>query len=985
MILALLHQELTESAPTLGVLQAWAQGEPISDEAFESALDFIDRFTQAVQAGGLDGLAEYLGLVRLLLAQCQADPARENAAAERSHLAGWQGATGLYLKEPGSAHAVEALEYSLAASTVTVDLAWQEELIERLLAAPQLPDASDATAEPDVAEDAQDYALDLSTVEPDQLQVFLFDAPRQVLEIEAAVSAWISGNCTTGMMQEAMRAAHTLKGSGYILGLRGIGRLSHHMEEVLECGVEDVQHGVLSPAAIRGTLLRAVDMLQQMVGFLQGQEGEPSGVHLMGEALRVAARWLHSDRAAALPFSPHTTHHDFEVLPGTAPTEQTWIPAQGALLQDAMPPAQAASAAQGRTAEQAPVAGQAAPPAQQAPLQLDSAHMDLLLRRSGQSMGRHARLLDLAHSAEGWLQALTTGNRELLEAITDLTQLVKNQSFQAHETMRTRDDFDLLELDRYDALQNMVLSMEEKVRDQLEFLAQSKAVSGQLENHLREGGAALADQRQDLLKVRATTVKTIAARLRRIVMQTAETTGRTVQFILHGDDVQVDGMVLQKLVEALLHVLRNAVDHGIESPAERLAAGKPQAGLIEVRFARNADRVTVTARDDGRGLDSAMIRQTAIANGLLTENSVVDEQALFNLIVLPGFSTRERVTETSGRGVGMDVVNDRLLQLQGELQIHSVSGQGCAFRMTVQANSGVVHAVLMACGDGIFAVPSDVIDSIVPASEASYSVGADGQTQLHHADQQIPTSVLADWLQIESDVAADRRTPVIVRILGRPMALLADAVLDARELILQGVGRLVRRVGGLSSAALTPDGKAIFMLDLQALQRGTERASYQQGTRRMQQRARIAPVRLLVVDDAWAVRMTMKQLLEDAGYRVDTAHNGNAALDSLRQSPADLVITDLEMPDLNGLELARRMRSFPAWADIPLIMVTSRSADKHRQAALDAGVQLYLTKPYRDPDLLTHVRTMLASKAHTDASATHVQGAVETAPAAQAA
>ena len=985
MILALLHQELTESAPTLDVLQAWSQGEPISDEAFESALDFIDRFTQAVQAGGLDGLAEYLGLVRLLLAQCQADPARENAAAERSHLAGWQGATGLYLKEPGSTHAVEAIEYSLVASTATVDLAWQEELIERLLAAPQLSEASDATAEPDVAEDALDYALDVANVEPDQLQVFLFDAPRQVLEIETAVSAWGSGSCTVAQIQEAMRAAHTLKGSGYILGLRGVGRLSHHLEDVLECGVEDVQHGIPPPSALLGTLLRAVDMLQQIVGFLQGQEAEPSGVHLMGEALRVAARWLHSDRAAAPPFPPHTANPDLEALAGTAPTEQIWTPPEDASLREATSPVHAARAVHGITSVQSPAAAQAAPPAQQAPLQLDSAHMDLLLRRSGQSMGRNARLLDLAHSAEGWLQALTTGNRELLDAITDLTQLVKNQSFQAQETMRTRDDFDLLELDRYDALQNMVLSMEEKVRDQQEFLAQGKAVSAQLENLLRESGAAMADQRQDLLRVRATTVKTIAARLRRIVMQTAEATGRTVQFILHGDDVQVDGMVLQKLVEALLHVLRNAVDHGIESPTERLAAGKPQAGLIEVLFARNADRVTVTVRDDGRGLDSAMIRQTAIANGLLTENSVVDEQALFNLIVLPGFSTRERVTETSGRGVGMDVVNDRLLQLQGELQIHSVSGQGCAFRMTVQANSGVVHAVLMACGDGIFAVPSDVIDSIVPASEASYSVSADGQTQLHHADQEIPTSVLADWLQIESDVAAERRTPVIVRILGRPVALLADAVLDARELILQGVGRLLRRVGGLSSAALTPDGKAIFMLDLQALQRGTERASYQQGTRRMQQRARIAPVRLLVVDDAWAVRMTMKQLLEDAGYRVDTAHNGNAALDSLRQSPADLVITDLEMPDLNGLELARRMRSFPAWTDIPLIMVTSRSADKHRQAALDAGVQLYLTKPYRDPDLLTHVRTMLASKAHTDASATHVQGAVEPAPAAQAA
>lgn len=983
MIRALLQQELSDSASTLDVLQPWAQGEPVSDEAFESALDFMDRFTQAVQAAGLDALAEYLGLVRLLLAQCHADPARENVAAERKHLAGWQRATGLYLEGPGSAHAVEAMEYSLVASTTTVDLAWQEELIERLLAAPQLPDASDATAEPDVADDAREYTLDVSTVEPDQLQVFLFDAPRLALDIETAISAWGSGNCTVAQMQSAMRAAHTLKGSGYILGLRGVGRLSHHLEDVLECGAEDVQHGLSPPAALLDILLHAVDMLQQIVGFLQGLEAEPSGVHRMGDALRVAARWLHSDRTAVLPFSQHAANPDVEALTDTAPTAHHRTSTQNAAPQVANSTASTSPLPRETSLIQAPAVAQAAPPAQQAPLQLDAAHMDLLLRRSGQSISHNARLLDLAHGADGWLQALTTGNRALLDSITDLTQLVKHQSFQAQETMRARDEFDLLELDRYDALQNTVLSMEEKVRDQQEFLAQLSAVSAQLENHLREGGSTLAAQRQDLLTVRATTVKTVASRLRRIVTQTAEATGRTVQFMLHGDDVQIDGLVLQKLVEALLHVLRNAVDHGIEPAAERLTAGKPQAGVVEVRFTRNADRVTVTVRDDGRGLDRATIRQTAIANGLLGEDSVIDEQALFNLILLPGFSTREHVTETSGRGVGMDVVNDRLLQLQGELQIHSVSGQGCTFRMTVQANSGVVHAVLMACGEGLFAVPSDVIDSIIPASEASYSVTANGETQLHYADQAIPASVLADWLQIESDVPADRRTPVIVRILGRPMALLADAVLDARELIVQSVGRLVRRVGGLSSAALTPDGRAIFMLDLQALQRGTGRASNRQGTGRMQQRARIAPARILVVDDAWAVRMTMKQLLEDAGYRVDTAHNGNAALDTLRQSPPDLVITDLEMPELNGLELARRMRDFPDWAGIPRIMLTSRSADKHRQAAMEAGIGLYLTKPYRDPDLLAHVRAMLASKAYADTPAMHTVPAAQSAPAVQ--
>lgn len=973
MILALLHQELIESAPLLDVLQPWAQGETVSEDAFEAALDFIDRFTQAVQAGGLDGLAEYLGLIRLLLAQSQADSSRDNAATERMHLVGWREATIQYVQEPGAPAAVEAMEYSLAASTATVDLAWQEELLARLLDVPLFGDAADAAAEPESPEDPQDYQLDVSGVEPDQLQVFLFDAPHQVMAIEAALSAWRAGDCSAAMMQEAMRAAHTLKGSGYILGLRGIGRLSHHLEDVLELGVENVQHGRVLPQVLVQTLFRAVDMLQQMVGFLQAQEDAPTDAHLLGEELRTVPRLLRTAHDASLAAETPGTDPGTEAPHSAVPTEQTTALAPPTTLTEV-----AAVAAKTPSPP-------AASPAQQAPLQVSAAQMDTLLRRSGQSMERTARLLELARSAEGWLQALSRGNRDLLDAVAALAQLVKSQSFQAQETMRTRDDFDLLELDRYDTLQNMVLSLEEKARDQQEFLAQNRTVSAQLENQLRETSLGLADQRQDLLKVRTTTVKTIAARLRRTVMQTAEATGRSVQFVLHGEEVQIDGTVLQKLVEALLHLLRNAVDHGIESPAERLAAGKPQTGTVELRFSRNADRVMVSVRDDGQGLDSAMIRQTAISNGLLEADSVVDEQALFNLIVLPGFSTREHISETSGRGVGMDVVNDRLLQLQGELQIHSVRGQGCEFRMAVQANSGVVHALLMACGDGLFAVPSDMVEHIIPASEAAYSIGADGRTVLHHADAEIPTSVLADWLDIESMVAAERRIPVVVRILGRPVAVLVDAVLDARELILQGVGRLMRRVGGLSSAALTPDGRAIFMLDLQALQRSTGRTHYSQGARRMQQRARIAPARILVVDDAWAVRMTMKQLLEDAGYRVDTAHNGNAALDNLRQSPADLVISDLEMPELNGLELARRMRSFPAWAGIPLIMVTSRSADKHRQAALDAGVQLYLTKPYRDADLLAQVRTMLASKAHTDASNVHTREAVEPAPAAQAA
>ena len=429
-------------------------------------------------------------------------------------------------------------------------------------------------------------------------------------------------------------------------------------------------------------------------------------------------------------------------------------------------------------------------------------------------------------------------------------------------------------------------------------------------------------------------------------------------------------------MEALLHVLRNAVDHGIEAPADRLVAGKSEAGLVDLTFSRNADREIVHVRDDGRGMDIEKIRQTAVSNGLLHADDAADQDALLRMVLLPGFSTRDTVTTTSGRGVGLDVVQQRLSQLQGDLQIRSTAGYGCEFQISVQANSGGIHALVLSSGGGLFALGSDPIEGIVPPSEAHFGVMADGQPCVAYQGSEVPAFLLADWLGLDALTPRERQVPVILRLQGKQLALLVDAVLDSRELILQGVGRLTRSVGGLASAALAPDGRAIYLLDLAALQRGHLQSPYRHIAGSVLQRARIAPTRLLVVDDAWTVRMTMKQLLEDAGYQVDTAHNGNAALERLRQALPDLVLTDLEMPELNGLELARRMRALPAWREIPLVMITSRSASKHQEAAQEAGVQLYLTKPYQDADLLAHIGRMLA------AAPQRAQHALESVPAA---
>jgi len=932
MLLELLRQELTESAPTLGVLQVWAEGQPVDDASFELVLEFMDRYAEAIQSTGLDAFAEYLAMVRSLLSQNQANPARPDYLDERAHLVAWINAAALYLEKPGNMHAVQTMEYSLSASADAVDKAWLEDAIDRLLEPDLLGMQVDGLGDAP-EENPQDYFLDVDGAEPGQLQVFLFDAPRQVEEIELAVDAWGAGLCTKPMMQQAMRAAHTLKGSGYILGLHGIGRLAHHLEDILEYALVQDQEAVAPPPAVHDGLIRAVDALQQILGFVQGVEAPPTDLHLLGQALRGHKAWLMGDQADFSPYLVPDSVPDLPLAaqqPETAAAAVSLAPATGAL-------------------------------AQQAPLQLDSARLDLLLRRTGQSLSRSERITELTRNADAWLQALAQVNQRLLQDFAELVQMVKTQSFQAQETMRARENFDPLELDRYDAIHNRVLAMEEKSRDQQQFLANHSAATEKIANELRETSSALVEQRQDLLSVRALTVKSVAPRLRRTVGQTADSTGKKVVFSLYGEEVRMDGLVLQKLMEALLHVLRNAVDHGIEAPADRLAAGKSETGLVDLTFSRNADRVTVQIRDDGRGMDIEKIRFTAIANGLLHAEEAVDEDALLRLVLLPGFSTRDKVTTTSGRGVGLDVVQQRLSQLQGDLQIRSMPGYGCEFQISVYANSGGVHALILSSGGSLFAVGSDQIEGIVSASEAGLGVMADGQPCMQYQGAEIPAFALADWLERDAMTPRERQVPVILRVQGKLLALLVDAVLDTRELILQGVGRLTRTVCGLVSAALAPDGRAIFLLDVQALQRSQNQSPYRQITGRGLQRARIAPTRLLVVDDAWTVRMTMKQLLEDAGYQVDTAQNGIAALERLRQALPDLVLTDLEMPEMNGLELTRRMRDLPAWRNIPLVMITSRSASKHQEAAHEAGVQLYLTKPYRDADLLAHIGQMLAA------------------------
>ena len=456
-------------------------------------------------------------------------------------------------------------------------------------------------------------------------------------------------------------------------------------------------------------------------------------------------------------------------------------------------------------------------------------------------------------------------------------------------------------------------------------------------------------------------------RLRRIVAQTAGATARKVELKVSGEDVAVDADVLNRLTEPLLHLLRNAVDHGIESPQDRAYAGKPEQGTIHLGFQRVADEVVLTISDDGRGLDLVAIEAKAVEYGLIQANSNLSESELQRLILQAGFSTREAVTETSGRGVGMDIVNERIIGLKGRLDIASHYGQGCQFTLHVPVTSGVALALVVECAGDQVALAQDQIISIVAAGLGEFSIASSdsGNDISMRVDNVVyPAYLLANWLDLDAVTAEGviERSSQWIAVLAKgvhgTIALLVDSVHSVRELILQDVGRLTRRVSGIVGGALRPDGRPLFLVGITELERAAGSRVRLGSSKIMRKRLEAKRTLVLVVDDAWSVRRSMEQLLQDAGYEVVTASDGFEALDSLRARLPALVITDLEMPNLNGLELTKRIREVPAWSELPVVMITSRTSHKHLGLAYAAGVSVYLTKPYQDNALLDNVRRL---------------------------
>ncbi|HZT55692.1 MAG TPA: response regulator, partial [Burkholderiaceae bacterium] len=526
--------------------------------------------------------------------------------------------------------------------------------------------------------------------------------------------------------------------------------------------------------------------------------------------------------------------------------------------------------------------------------------------------------------------------------------------------------FDPLEFDRFTRFQELTRMMAESVNDVATVQRTLQRSLEVTEDELVAQARLTRDLQDDLLRTRMVEFEGLSDRLYRVVRQAAKETGKLVRLDIVGGRVEVDRGVLDRMTGAFEHLLRNCVGHGIELPEARTRAGKDATGSIIVALSHEGNEVGVEFRDDGAGLDLPRIRDKGLALGLLDPNQPATDAELANLIFAPGFSTAETVTELSGRGVGMDVVRSEVNAMGGRVETATSAGQGTSFKLILPLTTAVTQVVMLRCGDTNVAVPSTLVEVVrraTPAEiDAAYASGA-----YPMGDTLLQFFWLGALLQISArpaDSEARTRAVVVIRSAQQRIALHVDEVLGNQEVVVKHLGPQLSRLPGLAGITLLASGAvaliynpvALATLYGEAAREATLAALRAPGAHTVAQEPAAAEAPLvMVVDDSLTVRRVTQRLLQREGYRVVLAKDGLDALERLAEDVPQIVLSDIEMPRMDGFDLVRNMRADARLRDLPVIMITSRIAQKHREYAAELGVDHYLGKPYSEEDLLALV------------------------------
>jgi chemotaxis protein histidine kinase CheA len=775
-------------------------------------------------------------------------------------------------------------------------------------------------------------------INPELLNALLQELPVQMGAFTGAVQRIAAGTGTFIDIEDAKRAAHTLKGAANTVGVRGIANLTHHLEDIL---IALAKHGVMPNRALAEAMLNAGDCLEAMSEALLGIGKEPEdAMHVLQDVLDWANRI------------------DHEGVPE----------AEAALITSHV----AATVAEPEEVEDTSLAGQLATPM----LRVPASVVDEVLRLSGEMIISNGQLQERLRQARKQSKVVSNQHVLLQQLTAELENLVdiRGASARLHKSS-DQTDFDPLEFEHYSELHTITGRLLKAAAEGREMSAESEATLLGL-NEVLEGQHRLHIESQNaVMRTRMVAVNTIFSRLQRSVRQTCRLLDKQVELELTGAQTFVDSNVLSDLVDPLMHVLRNAIDHGIESEQVRRQRGKNPVGHIDLSFGREGNYLVVRCKDDGSGLNLDAIKAAALEKSMISADDLLTDEEMGRLILVPGFSTRAEATQVSGRGIGMDVVYSRVLEMKGSLNLRSEVGNGLTVELRIPATLISTHGLLVRLRDKLLAVSSRGVEDIHYVTPEQIKLLGNGYT--YHVNEQVHEVVSLEALL---DLPEDRRQlnrsgfpALMVRLdSGALRAILVQEVLDSRDLVVKSLGRYVPKSRGVIGATILDDGSVAPVIDMPELLRNlgrfergqTEPRPADSGitTRKPSGPSDKAGRLALVIDDSLTARRAAAVIMRNAGYEVHTAMDGVEAVSMIEKIVPDIILVDMEMPRMNGLEFTAHVRNQEATRQVPVIMITSRSTDKHRQQATAAGVNAYLTKPFNSDHLLDQVATLCGRK-----------------------
>ncbi len=804
----------------------------------------------------------------------------------------------------------------------------------------------------EIYSDEDDDIDAVDAIDPELFPIFDEEAAELMPQLGAALRQWSARPDNAGARMEVLRALHTLKGSARLAGALRLGEMAHHIESEIEfLGSESAAEQDFEPLLVRfDAMEHTLDALRKGdAGAVQTQaeERKPASVATAAPPEAAKSTEAASDTPGAEDHAP--------VVPSPAPVARALVPAPQTMAMQ--PLRQAASAS----------------------IRVRSQLLDRMVNQAGEVMITRSRLEVELSQLRGSLSDMSGNLNRLRQQLRDIEVQAESQ-MQSRMAQAKEDQagFDPLEFDRFTRVQELTRMMAESVNDVATVQRTLQRTVEATEDDLIAQARQTRELQRDLLRTRMVEFEGISDRLYRVVRLASKETGKQVKLDLLGGTIEMDRGMLDRMTPAFEHLLRNCVAHGIESPEARLAAGKEAAGLITVNLRQEGNDVSVDFSDDGAGLDLKRIREKGISLGLVSADQVLSEQDAANLIFMPGFSTASQVTELSGRGIGMDVVRAEVNAVGGRIETSTVTGKGTHFKLVLPLTTAVTQVVMLRAGNLSVGVPANVVETVRRATakelQQAYNTGT-----MDVAGESVPFFWSGALLQSShnSNEAQAKTTPVVIfRSAAQRIALHVDEVLGNQEVVVKNLGPQLSRLPGLAGMSVLASGAVVLIYNPVALASvygqvaralSSDRAEPHMleaapaGSAATPQAPVLTQVTpqiplILVVDDSITVRRVTQRLLQREGYRVAMAADGLQALERLQEERPAVVLSDIEMPRMDGFDLARNIRGDVRLASLPIVMITSRIAEKHREHARELGVDHYLGKPYSEEELMSLVR-----------------------------